>query len=82
MLRESESEIAIRAIRIASNGLQGGAIHCVGIHARAARGMWPQKTAEHWAAKAGVKVRMAQYWLAGTHPVSADGRLALIRELQ
>lgn len=51
------------------------------IHARAARGIWPRKTAEQWAAAAGVQPRMASYWLAGTHPVSADGILALIRVL-
>lgn len=61
------------------NPLQGAAIHC--IHARAARGIWPRKTAEEWAAAAGVQPRMAAYWLAGTHEVSADGILALIRVL-
>lgn len=60
--------------------LPRGAIHCTGIHARAARGIWPRKTAEFWAEAAGVKVRMAKYWLAG-HPVSDAGKLAIIREL-
>lgn len=50
-------------------------------HNRAARGLWPRKTAEEWAARAGVQPRMAAYWLAGTHAVSSDGKLALIREL-
>lgn len=57
-----------------------GAIECT-IHIRAARGIWPRKTAEEWAAAAGVQPRMAKYWLAGTRPVSADGILALIRLL-
>ena len=33
------------------------------------------------AAAAGVKERMAKYWLAGTHEVSLGGRLALMRLL-
>lgn len=57
-----------------------GAIGCTGIHARVARAIWPRKTAAHWAAAAGVKERMAKYWLAG-HPVSADARLALKDQL-
>ncbi|WP_291854796.1 hypothetical protein [Bradyrhizobium sp.] len=59
-----------------------GALECTGIYARAARGIWPRKTAEHWAAAAGVKTRIARYWLAGARAVSDAGKLALIRELQ
>jgi hypothetical protein len=54
---------------------------CTTFHAKVARVCWPKKTALHWAAAAGVKERMAKYWLAGTHPVSGDGKLAIIREL-
>lgn len=61
-------------------GLHNGAMGCTTIHAAAARGMWPRKTAENWASRAGVKPRMAKYWLAGK-PVSEAGKLALIREL-
>lgn len=80
-MRESESTIASRAIELRGSALPHGAIHCTGILPRVARAIWPRKTATHWAAAAGVGERMAKYWLAG-HPVSADGRLALMRELQ
>lgn len=80
-MSESSGAIARDAIENARIGLHRGATHCVGIHARAARGIWPIKTAEHWAAEAGVKVRMAQYWLAGTHDVSEAGKNALVRLL-
>lgn len=56
------------------------ALQCT-VHARAARGIWPSKTAEQWAAAAGVQPRIAKYWLAGARPISADGILALIRVL-
>lgn len=46
-----------------------------------ARALWPKKTAAEWAAKAGVKERMAKYWLSGSKPVSDSGKLAIIREL-
>lgn len=65
------------------NGLPHGATDCTTIptvHVRAARGIWPDKTAECWAAAAGVQPRMAKYWLAG-HKISDAGRLALIRLL-
>ena len=81
MLRESESVSSRRSIEKQGSRLPHGAIHCTAIYIRAARGIWPKKTAEHWAAKAGVKTRMAKYWLSGKHPVSDSGRLALIREL-
>jgi hypothetical protein len=44
----------------------------------AARAFWPSKTAEHWAAAAGVQPRMAKYWLTGE--VSAAGKLAIIQQ--
>lgn len=47
----------------------------------AARAFWPRKTAENWAALAGVQPRMAKYWLAGTHEVSDSGKLAIRRWL-
>lgn len=69
----------------ASTGMRGtalphGAIHCTGIHCAVARTIWPIKTAEHWAAAAGVKPRMAKYWLAG-RKVGDAGKLALRRLL-
>jgi hypothetical protein len=48
-------------------------------HADAARRLWPDKTAAEWAARSGVKERMAKYWLAG-RPVSGDGKIAIARE--
>jgi hypothetical protein len=59
--------------------LPAGAINCTAIHV--ARALWPRKTAAHWAAAAGVKERMAKYWLAGTHQVSADGKIALAKQI-
>lgn len=63
---------------IRGNQSSDGAADCT-VHARAARGIWPRKTAEHWAEAAGVKPRIAKYWLAGR--VSDAGKLALIRLL-
>ena len=65
---------------IRGNGLPRCATDCPTIHVRAARGIWPTKTAECWADEAGVRPRMAKYWLAG-HRISAAGRLALVRLL-
>lgn len=50
-------------------------------HAVAAVAFWPDKTAENWAAAAGVQPRMAKYWLNGSHPVSDSGKLAIRRAL-
>lgn len=80
VMGESRTELASAAIGKRGSELHHGAIHCTGIHAAAARGMWPKKTAENWASRAGVKIRMAKYWLSGK-PVSEAGKLALIREL-
>lgn len=79
-MSESSGLAAAVAIGNRGNALPHGAIHCTTKLARVARALWPNKTALHWAAAAGVKERMAKYWLAG-HPVSADGKLALYREL-
>ena len=77
---ESGQVAAAAAIGNRGIGLPRGAFHCTGIHALVARAIWPRKTAECWAAAAGVKVRMAKYWLAG-RDVSDAGKLAIIREL-
>ena len=61
------------------NPLPRSEAHFTGIHARVARAIWPRKTAECWAAAAGVTPRMAKLWLAGPE-VSERGKLALIRE--
>lgn len=65
---------------IGGNRSHYGAMDCTAIPAICARAIWPRKTAENWAAAAGVKPRMAKYWLAG-HEVSGNGRLAIIRLL-
>lgn len=80
-MRESSAAEAAPSIEKRGNGLPPGATGCTtSIHARFAREAWPDKTAEHWAAAAGRKPRIAKYWLAGGK-VSADGKLALIRLL-
>jgi hypothetical protein len=73
--------VSLQANENRGNALQPSAMDCTAtIPVRAARGIWPDKTAEHWAAAAGVQPRMVKYWLAG-HKVSDAGRLALIRLL-
>lgn len=57
-----------------------GAARTCSVHAAIARAIWPHKTAEHWAAAAGVKPRLAAYWLAGKK-ARAAGALALIRQI-
>lgn len=49
------------------------------IHAVVARAIWPDKTAECWAAEAGMGPSIGKLWLRGN--VSAEGKLALIRLL-
>ena len=80
-----ESGLAVRPLATALRGtaLPRGAIHCTTfLLADCARLIGPRKTAAHWAAAAGVKERMAKYWLSGQRPVSASGRLAILRMLQ
>lgn len=83
-MRTEESPVAQMARRMRRSRLHSTAIDCSGNKAAAmARGRWPEKTAENWAAAAGVKPRMAAYWLAAADgsKVSDSGKLALIREL-
>ncbi len=75
-----ESVSSARSTGIRGTTVPPSAPRCTTIHARAARGIWPTKTAFHWAAAAGVKERIAKYWLAGRE-VNEAGRLALIRLL-
>lgn len=79
-MRESCAGLAAASIAIGGISLPRGEEKFTGIHARVARAIWPSKTAEHWAAAAGVTPRMAKYWLA-TDEVSEKGKLALIREI-
>jgi len=75
-----ESFSSSRSTEIRGTAMPRSAPECTTIHARAARGIWPKKTAFHWAEAAGVKERLAKYWLAG-RPVNEAGKLALIRLL-
>lgn len=61
------------------NKLSGRAKNCPTIHAVVARAIWPDKTAECWAAEAGKKPSIAKLWLRGR--VSGDGKLALLKLL-
>jgi hypothetical protein len=79
-MRTLETVPLVPSPEIRGNGLFNGAIDCTAIHAICARAIWPHKTAEHWAAAAGVQPRMAKYWLAG-HKVSDGAKLALVRLL-
>ena len=80
-VEQGESSPVSAAISSAMRGspLPRGAIGCTN-YIVTARALWPRKTAEHWALQAGVKPRMAKYWLSGDHPVSADGKLAILRQ--
>jgi hypothetical protein len=78
-MRTSERNFAAASNEMRGNEFQSGALDCT-IPVRAARGIWPNKTAENWAAAAQVQPRAVKYWLAG-HKVSDAGRLALIRLL-
>jgi len=82
-MRSAEGNFAAASIQMRGNDLPHDATECTKmptIPVRCARGIWPEKTAEHWAHHAGVQPRMAKYWLAG-HRVSDAGRLAIIRLL-
>jgi hypothetical protein len=76
-MRAVEQIAKVFEIEKRGNQLPAGALDCT-IPVRAARGIWPTKTAENWAEAAGVQPRAVKYWLAG-HKVSEAGRLALIR---
>lgn len=79
-MRESFGEVAFCSIEKRGTALPHGAMDCTNKHAVIARALWPKKTAENWAAAAGVKARMAKYWLS-RGKVSDSGKLALIREI-
>lgn len=49
------------------------------IHVIVARAIWPDKTAENWAAAAGKESSIGKVWLRGQ--VSGDAKLAIIRLL-
>lgn len=61
------------------NKLSGRGKNYPTIHTVVARAIWPDKTAECWAAAAGKKPDIGKLWLRGR--VSGDGKLAIIRLL-
>ena len=81
-MRGEFTEVDLRASTNARNGLPNGAANCTGILPDVARLLWPRKTSAHWAAAAGVKERMAKYWLSRRYPVSDSGLLAIWSEIQ
>jgi hypothetical protein len=80
-MRTEESPVAYVARQKRGNRIHSGEMGFTpNVYVRAARGIWTRKTAEHWAAAAGVTPRMAKFWLAGTHDVSPAGKLAIIQQ--
>jgi hypothetical protein len=80
-MRESRTGEGIRSAEIERNPVPHGAENCTGnLHVLIARQIWKFKTAEHWAAAAGKRPRIAKYWLS-TGKVSAAGKLAIIKLL-
>lgn len=78
-MRTEESPVAFTARRMRGSALHHGAKNCTtNRYVLAARAFWPDKTAENWAAVAGVKPRVAKYWLTGD--VSPTGKLAIIQQ--
>lgn len=79
MLCESESTTLAPAIEKRGSPLPSRAKNYPTIHAVVARAIWPDKTAENWAAAAGKEPSIGKVWLRGQ--VSGDAKLALIRLL-
>ena len=79
-MRTTVSPALAPSMEMRGSSLPFGATDCTTIHSAVARTIWPRKTAECWAEAAGVKVRMAKYWLAGRE-VSGDGRAAIAKLL-
>lgn len=76
-MRTEESPVAFVARQMRGSPLHRSAMDCTtSKYVTAARAFWPDKTAENWAAAAGVQPRMAKYWLKGN--VSPAGKLAII----
>jgi hypothetical protein len=79
MLRIDNAPGVVPAIENRVNELPGRAKISPTIHATVARAIWPDKTAENWAAAAGKEPSVGKVWLRGN--VSGDAKLALIRLL-
>lgn len=78
-MRTGESVSVARSNEKRDNVLPLGAKNCPTIHVLVARAIWPDKTAENWAAEAGRKPSVGKVWLRGE--VSAEAKLAIIRLL-
>jgi hypothetical protein len=63
---------------IQRNIMQGTATLCSSPFGRACKGVWPVKTAEELASRAGCSVRAAAYQLSGEHDPSVQSMLALV----
>jgi hypothetical protein len=79
MLRIDNAPPVAPAIENRVNELPSRAKISPTIHAIVARAIWPDKTAENWAAAAGKEPSVGKVWLRGN--VSGDAKLALIRLL-
>lgn len=78
-MREVSSPSLAPSTEMRGNGLSSRAKNYPTIHATVARAIWPDKTAECWAAAAGKGASVGKVWLRGE--VSGDGKLAIIRLL-
>ena len=74
---ESESPVAQMARRMRASQLPRRATNCPrNIYVVTARAVWPEKTAENWAAAARKQPSIGKVWLRGK--VSEAGKLAII----
>jgi hypothetical protein len=70
------------ASRMAGTPVPGGEHkNPISAFARAARGIWPEKTAANLAAVAHVSERAAKFWLAGDRHPSARAIRAIVDEI-
>lgn len=69
------------ATQIERTLVQGTARLCSSAFGRAAKGIWPHKTAEQLAAIVGCSVRAAAYELSGEREPSARSIAAIVNEI-
>lgn len=55
------------------------AVRLIDLFSQIARTIWPKKTAPHFAAKADVSQRTAEFWLAGEKEISIEAARKLIQ---
>ncbi len=78
-MSESCTASLVPSMEMRGSSLPHRAKNCPTIHAVVARAIWPDKTAENWAAEAGKEPSIGKVWLRGKP--SAEAKLALIRLL-